>query len=129
MNLNVNKPELIKMCLELVGYQNHKAKAAEIARIRKMKPNDLRKKLIELEKEAKFIEENKCKACLEQQKIQHKIDQKAYNERLLANAVRDLVCHYCQHSDLIYDGDETFCVKCGSLQNPSVSYDKYPYSN
>ena len=90
---------------------------------------DLREKLIELKKEAKFIEENKCYACLEQQKIQHKIDQKAYDKRLLANAVRDLVCHYCQHSDLAVDGDDTFCVKCGASQSPSVSYEKYSYSN
>ena len=127
MNLNVNKSELLEMCLELVGYDEHKAKKVEIAQIRKMKLNDLRKKITELEKEAKFIEENKCKACLEQQKIQRKIDQKAYDKRLLANAVRDLVCHYCQHSDLAVDGDDTFCVKCGALQDPSVSCDKYPH--
>ena len=47
-----------------------------------MKPKDLREKLIELEKEAKFIEENKCYACLEQERIQHKIDQKAYDAKL-----------------------------------------------
>ena len=127
MNINVNKPELIKMCLELIGYQNHKAKAAEIAQIRKMKPKDLKNKLIELEKEAKFIEENKCDACLEQHRIQRKIDQKAYDKRLLANAARDLVCHYCQHSDLAVDGDETICAECGALQRPSVSYDRYPH--
>ena len=82
---------------------------------------DLKKKLIELE--------NKCDACLEQQKIQRKIDEKTYNERLLANAKRKLVCYYCQHSNLTVDGDDTFCVKCGALQDPSVSYNKYPYSN
>ena len=92
-----------------------------------MKTNDLRKKITELEKEAKFIEENKCKACLEQQKTQRKIDQKTYNERLLANAKRDLVCYCCQHSDLAVDGDDTVCVKCGALQSPSVSYEKYPH--
>ncbi len=123
----MNKPELVKMGLEFIGYQAHKEKAAEIAQIRKMKPNDLRKKLTELEKEAKFIEENKCDACLKEQFIQRKIDQKAYDERVLANATRILVCYYCQHSDLAVDGDDTHCVKCGSLQNPSVSHDKYPH--
>ena len=125
MNINVNKPELIKMCLELIGYQNHKAKAAEIAQIRKMKPKDLKNKLIELEKEAKFFEENKCDACLEQQRIQSQINEKTYNKRLLANATRKLVCYYCQHSNLAIDGDETICAECGALQSPSVSYDKY----
>ena len=127
MNLYVNKPELIKMCLKLIGYQNHKAKAAEIAQIRKMKPNDLREKIIELEKEAKFIKENKCEACLKEQFIQRKIDEKTYYQGLLSNMVQKLACQYCQHSDLAVDVDDTFCVKCGTLQDPSVSYDKYPH--
>ena len=124
MNLDVNKPELIKMYLEFIGYQNHKTKAAEIAQIKKMKSKDLRKKLNELKNEAKFVEENKCEACLEQQRIQRKIDEPTYYQRVLNSEIRRLVCDNCQHSDLAEDGDDTFCVKCGALQNPSVSYDK-----
>lgn len=123
----MNKPALVKKCLELIGYQNHKAKAAEIAKIRKMKPCELRKKLIELEKDAKLLEENKCYACLKEQFVQRKIDEKTYDQRLLANMVRELACQYCDHETLICDDESLFCQSCGSLQNSSVSCDKYPH--
>ena len=121
------KPELLKNCLELIGYQKHKAKSAEIAKIRKMKPHELRKKIIELEKEAKLIEENKCDMCLKEQFMQQKIDEKTYDQRLLANMVRELTCQYCDHETLICDDESLFCQSCGSLQSPLVSHDKYPH--
>ena len=127
MNLNVNKPQLLEMCLELVGYHKHKAKAVEITKIRKMKPHELRKKLIELEKDAKLIEENKCDACLKEQFVQRKIDEMTYDQRLLANSIRKLACQYCNHETLISDKDDTFCQSCGALQSSLVSQDKYPH--
>ena len=123
----MNKPALVKKCLELIGYQKHKAKSAEIAKIRKMKPHELRKKLIELEKDAKLIEENKCDACLKEQFMQRKIDEKTYHQQLLANVKRELACQYCDHETLISVGDDTFCESCGALQSSLVSQDKYPH--
>ena len=123
----MNKPALVKKCLELIGYQNHKANAAQIAKIRKMKPHELRKKLIELEKDAKLIEENKCDACLKEQFMQRKIDEKTYHQRLLANVKRELICQYCKHETLISDKNDTFCESCGTLQSPLVLHDKYPH--
>lgn len=114
------------MCLEFIGYQNHKAKAAEIAKIKKMRSHELRRKLIELEKlkkEAEFIEKIKCKACLKDQFIQRKIEKKTYNEGLFANMIRENnVCQCCEHEILIYDGDDVICKSCGSVQSPSVPY-------
>ena len=121
----MNKPALVKKCLEFMDIKNHKARSAEIAKVRKMRPHELKKKLIELEKEAKLIEENKCDACLKEQFIQRKINKKAYNERLLANVVRKLACQYCNHDTLVFDEESLFCQSCGSLQNPSISYDRY----
>ena len=97
-----------------------------------MRKAELETKWKEFEEEAakkRYKKELKEKAvcidCLNQQRIQRKIDEKAYDQRLLESAIRMLVCQYCQHSDLAVDGDDTFCVKCGALQDPSVSRDKY----
>ena len=120
----MNRPELFKKCLELGGIKAHKEKVAKLAKIRKMKLKKLLKKVNELEKEAKFIEENKCRKCLNQQRIQRKIDEEAHNQRLLAHAMGDLICEYCKHANLAPDGDDTVCVLCGSVQYPGVDASK-----
>ena len=61
-----------------------------------------------------------CSTCLEQQRIQRKIDEKTFNQRLLESVVRTLVCRHCQHTKFIIDGDHTICVKCGALQDPEA---------
>ena len=117
--------ELLKKCLELGGIRDHKEKKAELAKIRQMKSSELLEKINELEKEAQLIEESKCRECLNQQRIQRKIDEKTHNQRVMDSMIRDLVCIHCQHPNFAYDGESSFCESCGSVQNPSVSYDKY----
>ena len=86
------------------------------------------------EKEAKdeyehqLKEETKCLACLEQQRIQRKIDEKTYNQRLFNSMTRQLVCEYCQHETLILDEDNKVCQNCGVLQDPPVCQEKLFFS-
>ena len=133
----MSKKDLLKKCLEFKGIAAHKEKAAQIANIRNIyKKRDTTFELIEkvielekeaklIEKEAKLIEESKCDACLKEQLIQRKIDEKTYDQRLLANMIRKLACQHCNHEKLIFDEDQIFCNFCGSLQNPLFSNDKY----
>ena len=86
--------------------QVDKLKAAELTR---KYEEDLRKGVV-------------CRACLEQQRIQRKIDEKMFYQQLLDITMRELVCRYCRHTDLAVDGDLTVCVKCGAVQDPAVHY-------
>ena len=61
-----------------------------------------------------------CSGCLEQQRIQRKIDEKMYNQRLIESVVRTLVCEHCEHVEFAVDGDHTVCVDCGLLQAPDA---------
>ena len=61
-----------------------------------------------------------CPACLEQQRIQRKIDNKTHDQRLLESTLRILICEYCKHANLAQDVDDTFCVLCGASQSPGV---------
>ena len=61
-----------------------------------------------------------CPACLEQQRIQRKIDSKTHDQRLLESTLRILICEYCKHANLVQDRDDTFCVLCGASQSPGV---------
>ena len=83
-----------------------KLKAAELTR---KYEEDLRKGVV-------------CRACLEQQRIQRKIDEKMFDQQLLDMTIRELVCRYCSHTDLAVDGDLTVCVKCGAVQDHAVDY-------
>ena len=92
-----------------------------------MKKGELEKevqKLKEQERAEKYDEDLRhnavCSACLEQQKIQRKIDEKMYDQRLLELMIRDLVCDYCKHANLAQDGDLTVCASCGALQSPDA---------
>ena len=87
-----------------------------------LKKGELEAKVREIEekeKAEKYEEDLRhnavCSACLEQQKIQRKIDEKMYNQRLLELTMRDLVCEYCKHAVFVVDGDHTVCVDCGAL--------------
>ena len=61
-----------------------------------------------------------CSTCLEQQRIQRKIDEKTHDQRLFENTLRILVCDFCQHAKFVVDGDHTVCVDCGALQSPDA---------
>ena len=89
-----------------------------------LKKGELEAKVREIkekEKAEKYEEDLRhnavCSACLEQQRIQRKIDEKMYNQRLLELTMRDLVCEYCKHAKFVVDGDHTVCVDCGALQS------------
>ena len=78
----------------------------------------------EKEKAEKYEEDLRhnavCSACLLEQRIQRKIDEKTHNQRLLELTMRDLVCEYCKHTKFVVDGDHTVCVDCGLLQAPEA---------
>ena len=82
------------------------------------------KKLKEQEKAEKYEENLRdtavCAACLTEQKIQRKIDDKTFNQIFFESFVRTLVCEYCKHANLARDGDDTLCSDCGALQSPDA---------
>ena len=69
------------------------------------------------EYEQKLRDTALCLACLNEQRIQRKIDKREHNQRLYESLVRALVCEYCQHPNFAYDGDLVICTKCGVLQS------------
>ena len=80
------------------------------------------KKLKEQERAEKYEQNLKhtCSACLEQQRIQRKIDSKTHDQRLLESTLRILICNHCRHTKFAVDGDHTVCVDCGLLQGSEV---------
>ena len=78
-------------------------------------------KLKEQERAEKYEENLRdtavCSACLCEQRIQRKIDEKTHNQRLLESTIRKIVCDYCQHTELTVDGDSMICTQCGVLQS------------
>ena len=58
-----------------------------------------------------------CAACLHEQRIQRKIDDKTHDQRLLESTLRILVCDFFKHTDLARDGGDTICACCGALQS------------
>ena len=89
-----------------------------------LKKSELEAKVQEIkekEKAEKYEENLKntalCSTCLEQQRIQRKIDSKTHDQRLLEGTLRTLVCEYCKHANLARDGDDTICAYCGALQS------------
>ena len=85
------------------------------AKVKKLKEQDRAEKY-----EQNLRDTALCTACLLEQRIQRKIDEKAHNQRLLELTMRDLVCEYCKHANLAQDGDHTVCVDCGALQSPDA---------
>ena len=61
-----------------------------------------------------------CSACLREQRIQRKIDEKTHDQRLLESTIRILFCDFCKHTEFVADGDHTVCVDCGALQSPDA---------
>ena len=55
-----------------------------------------------------------CAACLSEQRIQRKIDEKTFDQRLLEGAKRELICEFCEHINLAQDGDHTVCRLWGT---------------
>ena len=89
------------------------------------KVSEIKEKEAREEYERQLVEESKCRECLNQQRIQRKIDEKTHNQRVVNSIIRDCICIHCKHANLAQDGDHTVCVDCGALQPPSVSYDRY----
>ena len=100
-------------------------KRIEGLKVTRVKKKDvLEKKVSEIkEKEAREDYERKlrdrvpCSACLEQQRIQRKIDKYEHAQRLVESLERTLVCEYCRHPNFAYDGDLVICVQCGCMQS------------
>ena len=85
------------------------------AKVRKIQQEDRR-----AEYERQLRENVLCHACLTEQKIQRKIDEKTHNERLLESTIRILFCDFCQHAEVTIDGDHNFCTSCGTLRDPDA---------
>ena len=94
------------------GYSTMK-KGELAAKVKKLKEQDKVEKYDETLKKTAV-----CCDCLEQQRIQRKIDKKMYDQRLFESAVRTLVCEHCQHVEFTVDEDQTVCASCGALQAP-----------
>ena len=97
------------------GLLNDAEKSELEARVRKIQQEDRR-----VEYERQLRENVLCHACLTEQKIQRKIDEKTHNERLLESTIRILFCDFCQHAEVTIDGDHNFCTSCGTLRDPDV---------
>jgi len=66
--------------------------------------------------EKNFQETVKCYECLRHQRCQRQQD----DQLQLASIKRDLVCLYCEHVSFAVDGNDTYCIKCGTLQESQV---------
>ena len=97
-----------------------KARRLKIKGRSKMKSHELEEIISGIEKEAWYQENVKCDQCLHEQYIQKKIDKDRYNQQLLNNTIRQLVCDYCDHSELVIDGAERVCNRCGTVQGSCV---------
>ena len=93
------------------GYSSKKKDVLE------KKVSEVKEKEASEEYERKIRDRAVCSACLVQQKIQCKIDERERDQRLLESTVRTLVCEYCQHPNFEYDRDLMVCAKCGVLQS------------
>ena len=92
-----------------------------------MKKGELEAKVEKLKKQerAEKYEESLrdtavCAACLREQRIQRKIDNKTHDQRLLESTLRILVCDYCKHVEITVDRDQTVCASCGTVQAPDA---------
>ena len=92
-----------------------------------MKKSELEAKVQEIkgQERAEKYEQNLrdtavCAACLGEQRIQRKIDDRLHDQRLFESTLRILVCDFCQHTEFVADGDHTVCVDCGALQSPDA---------
>ena len=61
------------------------------------KVSEIKEKEPSEEYERKLRDEAVCSACLEQQRVQGKIDEREHDQQLLENTARTLVCDHCQH--------------------------------
>ena len=81
-------------------------------------------KLKEQEKAEKYEENLRdtavCAACLGEQRIQRKIDDRLHDQRLFESTLRILICNHCKHANPTRDGDDTICADCGTLQDPDA---------
>ena len=107
----MKKEELISFLKDrgIGGYSSKKKDVLE------KKVSEIKKKEASEEYERKLRDEAVCSPCLEQQRIQSKIDEREHDQRLLENTVKTLVCDHCQHPNFEYDRDSIICTPVWSL--------------
>ena len=96
------------------GYSTLK-KAELEAKVQEIKEKEKARKY-----EENLVHSAVCAACLNEQRIQRKIEDKTFNQRLLESVVRTLVCDFCHHAKFVVDRDDTVCIDCGALQSPNA---------
>ena len=109
----MKKEELISF-LKDRGFGGYSSKKKDVL---EKKVSEIKKKEASEEYERKLRDEAVCSPCLEQQRIQSKIDEREHDQRLLENTVRTLVCDHCQHPNFEYDRDSMVCAQCRVLQS------------
>ena len=112
--MNVSELRAFLKERRIKGYSTLKKSALE-AKVRELKEREKAKKY-----EENLRDTAVCAACLGEQRIQRKIDEKTFNQRLLESTLRILVCDFCQHTEVTIDGDHNFCTGCGTLRDPNV---------
>ena len=82
------------------------------------------KEIKEKEKAEKYeenlVHSTVCAACLNEQRIQRKIDDRLHDQRLFESTLSILICNHCKHANPTRDGDDTICADCGTLQDPDA---------
>ena len=96
------------------GYSTMKKVELE-AKVRKLKERERAEKYEQNLKNTAL-----CSACLSEQRIQRKIDDRLHDQRLFESTLRILICNHCRHAEFIVDGYHTVCADCGSLQGPEA---------
>ena len=108
------KKEELKAFLKDRGIRGYSSKSKDVL---EKKVSEIKKKEAREEYEQKLRDRALCSACLKEQRIQRKIDEREHDQRLFESLVRTLVCEYCQHLNFEYDQDLVICAKCGVLQS------------
>ena len=96
-----------------------RAKELGIRRYSVMKREELLKVLEETEKEV-YYKSIHCDQCLDEQRKQKIVDEHTYNEKTMANVIRELVCQHCKHEYFVVDGDLEVCRYCGVIREAST---------
>ena len=109
----MKKEELVAF-LKNRGIRGYSSKKKDVL---EKKVSEVKEREAAEEYERKLRDRVLCSACLEQQRIQRKIDKREHDQRLLESLMRDLVCEYCQHPNFAHDGDSMICAQCGVLQS------------
>ena len=77
--------------------------SSKIKDVLEKKVSEVKEIEVSEEYERKLRDRALCSACLKEQIIQRKTDEKTHNQRLLDSMIRDLTCKYCTHETLVFD--------------------------